>query len=85
MVKKVMGVIGVVAVCAVAGWNYQQSSKDLKKLFVENIGFSDIEAIAMCEVTNKKGEVLLKCDGGSTCSTTKFGHTLTCDGTKVAL
>ena len=39
----------------------------------------------MCEVTNKKGEVLLKCDGGSTCSTTKFGHTLTCDGTKVAL
>lgn len=39
MIKKVMGVIGVVAVCAVAGWNYQQSeqSKGLSDLAMANI------------------------------------------------
>ena len=82
--KKIILSVAVVATAVIAGWNYQQSSKDMKKLFVENIAFIDIEAVAMCEVS-KNGKVYLKCDGGSTCSTPKFGYTLTCDGTKVAL
>lgn len=42
--KKIILSVAVVATAVIAGWNYQQSSKDMKKLFVENIAFSDIEA-----------------------------------------
>lgn len=67
-----MGVIGVVAVCAVAGWNYQQSeqSKGLSELALANI-----EALARVEgdtgqsgrgtcyktITTKKGSKILYC------------------------
>jgi hypothetical protein len=44
--------------------------------------FSEIEALADCEITNKKGEVKFSCTGDSTCSDTTMGYTLTCDGTR---
>lgn len=59
MIKKVMGVIGVVAVCAVAGWNYQQSeqSKGLSELALANI-----EALARYEDPNDaRGHKMTDC------------------------
>lgn len=43
---------------------------------------TDVDALAGCEITNKKGEVLFSCSGENTCSETYLGKTLTCDGTK---
>lgn len=46
MVKKVMGVIGVVAVCAVAGWNYQQSEQEVE---LSDLALANVEALARWE------------------------------------
>ena len=42
------------------------------------------DADADCSITNKKGEAILTCAGGGKCESTYLGHTLKCDGTKVA-
>lgn len=42
---------------------------------------NDVEALSYCEITNKKGEVVLVCSGENTCSAKAMGYTLTCDGT----
>lgn len=81
MGKKIIGVIAFAAIAVAAAWNYQQNKQSVEP---SNLMLGDIEATAMCEVT-KGDKVRLKCDGDGTCSTSYMGHTLTCDGKKVAL
>lgn len=42
------------------------------------------DADADCSIKNKKGEAILTCTGEGKCESTYLGHTLECDGTKVA-
>ena len=81
MKKKILGVAIIATLAITAGWNYLQSKQSVE---LSNLTLNNIEATAMCEVT-KGDKVRLKCTDKETCSTTYLGHTLTCDGTKVAL
>ena len=40
------------------------------------------EALTDCEIKGPHGSVAFSCSGEGTCSATKMGYTLTCDGTK---
>lgn len=62
MIKKVMGVIGVVAVCAVAGWNYQQSEQEVE---LSDLALANVEALAIGEGTIQDG---CEYKAGSTCT-----------------
>lgn len=77
--------LGIVMVLAGSAYLLYLDNNSLNKLLIQNIALDNIEAVAECEVTNKRGKVLLKCTGSDSCSTTYMGHTLTCDGTKVSL
>lgn len=81
MKKKIFGAALIAAMALAAGWNFNQSKNEVE---LSDLTLSNVEATAMCEVT-KGDKVRLKCTGKETCSTTYLGHTLTCDGTKVAL
>jgi hypothetical protein len=51
---------------------------------ITNVLLQKEVARAACEITNGGGTVIFKCKGEEgTCSTKKFGYTLTCSGTEV--
>ena len=47
---------------------------------------AEIEALASCEITDKKGNLVFECTGEEgECQVTYLGHTLTCTGKEKTL
>ena len=47
---------------------------------------SEVEVLAACEITNRKGEVIFVCEGEEgECEATALGNTLTCSGKQQSL
>ena len=68
------------ALCVVSGVLLYFSQNNLSALCPVNV-----EALASCEVTNKKGEIVYACTGeeGQCKPDPVLGHTLVCSGTEV--
>ncbi len=77
--KKIILVIGT-AVCLVSGALVSFNQSHLLTLCSENV-----DALASCEVKNRKGEVLYACTGneGECGPASAGGITLSCSGTEV--
>ena len=68
------------AICVVSGILLYFSQNNLSSLCS-----SEVEALAGCEILNKKGEIVYQCIGneGHCDPKSAMGHTLICSGTEV--
>lgn len=79
MKKKIILTLGALFIGAMAITLNSLSERN----FFKSLTNSDVEALAACEITGRKGKVLYKCTGErNTCSVPYGGYTLSCSGTK---